>query len=192
MEEVKETRSGFIYKISSPQTDKVYIGSTTYSIKDRLSKHKNQYKRYQNVKDHYVSSFEIVKYDDVKIELIEEIEYVNKKQLFEREKYFMETIQNVVNKHRPIATKQEKKEQKKEYSVQNKDKIKEAHKQYYKKNKDILNEKYKCECGGSYSRAHHSSHNKTKRHVNYKTNHITLNITINDGGVANITTTKDN
>ncbi len=36
-----------IHKISSPQTNQCYIGSTTESIKDRLRRHKSDYKIFQ-------------------------------------------------------------------------------------------------------------------------------------------------
>ena len=60
---------GRIYKISSDQTDKVYYGSTTKTLNQRLSKHKKDYRQYLNGNYHFVTSFDIVKFDDCKIEL---------------------------------------------------------------------------------------------------------------------------
>ena len=53
---------GRIYKITISQTNAVYIGSTTESIRERLSKHKSNYKRFQDGKYCNVSSFEIFKH----------------------------------------------------------------------------------------------------------------------------------
>ena len=125
MEEQQQPKTGRIYKISSPQTDNVYIGSTTQDIHKRLQQHIKDYRQYQNGKKYYISSFEIVKYDDVIIEVIEEIEYINKNKLLDRERYFIESIENIVNKYRPITTKEEKKEDMKVYRIENKENIKE-------------------------------------------------------------------
>ena len=61
-----------IYKITSDQTDEVYIGHTELTLKQRLSKHKNHYTLYCYEKYHFVYSNLVVCYDDCKIELIEE------------------------------------------------------------------------------------------------------------------------
>ena len=63
---------GKIYKITSSKTDNVYIGSTIQTLNDRFLKHKSNYKLYQNNKYANVSSNEILKHGDAKIELIEE------------------------------------------------------------------------------------------------------------------------
>jgi hypothetical protein len=140
MEEQQQTKTGRIYKISSPQTDKVYIGSTTQSIYRRLQQHKKNYEQHQNGKYHYVSSFELVKYNDAVIEEIEEIQYVDKTKLYEREKYALEAIQNVVNKYRPITTTEERKQDLKIYYIDNKEKINEKKKIYNMDNKEKINE----------------------------------------------------
>lgn len=81
---------GRIYKIYSNETSKVYIGSTKQPISVRLSKHRHDYHRFTNLsKYHYVSSFELMKYPDAKIELLEEIEYDTKKQLYKLESEYI-------------------------------------------------------------------------------------------------------
>lgn len=62
---------GNIYKITSNETEQIYIGSTIQPLHKRLIQHRNKYKRYKNGTYHYLSSFEIVKYDDAIIILIE-------------------------------------------------------------------------------------------------------------------------
>ncbi len=60
---------GNIYKIYC----NIYIGSTTQNLKSRLSQHKYFYKQYLNGKNIYYSSFEILKYNDYEIQLIENV-----------------------------------------------------------------------------------------------------------------------
>lgn len=68
---------GFIYKITSSQSDKIYIGSTKSSLKKRLRSHHTEKK--------YVSAQLIICYDDHKIELIEEVEVENLNELRKKE-----------------------------------------------------------------------------------------------------------
>ena len=65
---------GYIYKITSPNTNKIYIGSTTLTLLERLNTHKYHIER-QNI-----SSKEILKAGDAKIELIESIVFEDKKE----------------------------------------------------------------------------------------------------------------
>ncbi len=71
---------GRIYKLSSPQSDKMYIGSTTKTLKRRLVQHKGDYRSYLKEQTNYRSSFELIKCDDCYIELIKEV-CCTKKQL---------------------------------------------------------------------------------------------------------------
>ena len=68
-----EFQNGKIYTIRSFQTEKYYIGSTNHkTLSQRLSKHKSVYRTWLKDKDScYVTSFEILKYDDCYIELLE-------------------------------------------------------------------------------------------------------------------------
>ena len=60
-----------IYKITSCECDDVYIGSTTKTLKKRLSGHKSNYKMWLAGKGHRITSFDIVKYSSCEIELVE-------------------------------------------------------------------------------------------------------------------------
>ena len=53
--------NGKIYKISSPSTNGVYIGSTCSLLRSRLNKHIIDYNQYILQQRSYISSFEIVK-----------------------------------------------------------------------------------------------------------------------------------
>jgi hypothetical protein len=143
--------NGTIYKLTSPQTESVYVGSTTESIKSRMSKHKTNYKRYTNGKHNYVSSYEILKHNDAIIELLEQKEYKDKKEMFERERFFMNSIENTVNKNRCGVS--------------------------HKESVEHDGEKFICECGGVYTRKNRNAHNKSKRHM--KESEKIINITIN-------------
>lgn len=66
---------GIIYAIRSSCSPKYYIGSTTLDLKKRFRLHKYQYKRYNDGKFNYITSFEILKYDNCYIEVIEEISF---------------------------------------------------------------------------------------------------------------------
>ncbi len=73
---------GRIYKISSSQCDKCYIGSTRRTIKKRFSGHK--------ANDNKTASSEIIKYGDAKIELLEEVENINDLELRKLEQKYLD------------------------------------------------------------------------------------------------------
>ena len=84
-------RKGFIYKIYSPQCDKYYIGSTLKSLNDRFRCHKHL--------EGYASK-PLFQYDDVKIELIEELHVENNRELYKREKeLILENREHLLNKN---------------------------------------------------------------------------------------------
>ena len=74
--------TSLIYVLKSDLTDKIYIGSTTQCIVKRYKSHLNDYKRYLNNKSSkYLTSFEILKYPDHYIDLLEFLKTDNKKEL---------------------------------------------------------------------------------------------------------------
>ena len=81
--------NGKVYRLVSKQFDKYYIGSTAYSLEERLDTHINSYSNWfsNNFKNHYISSFEILKYGDYCIELIEDCPEVSRNDLEKREQY---------------------------------------------------------------------------------------------------------
>ena len=130
----EKRQTGYTYALRSYQTDDIYIGSTLGTLRQRLYKHKQNLKQFNNGKYHYVTSYEIVKYDDAFIEMIDKYENVNK---IELRKYEGQTIRNTkcVNKNIPCRTF-------KEYRETNKDKIKEQQKQYYETHKEEMKQYY--------------------------------------------------
>ena len=139
-----------IYTIRSHQTEKVYIGSTAQTLSQRLAGHRADYKAYLNNKKHnYVTSFEIIKYDDAYIELIETFSCVNKDELRKKEGEYIRKL-DCINKYVAGRTtkkyqeehKEEIREQRKQYREENKEEIKEQKKEFYENNKEkILKQK---------------------------------------------------
>ena len=131
-------QNGKIYTIKSPNTDKIYIGSTTQKyLSSRLAQHKAHMKG--NI---FVSSSEIIKCGDAYIELIEMFPCNNKMELDKREGEIQKAHDNKVNKAIAGRTKKEykqtdkSKEQQKEYIKQNEEHFKEYRKEYYLKKKE--------------------------------------------------------
>ena len=113
---------GKIYCIRSFQTDDVYIGSTTQTLAQRLGKHRTEYKQYLKGKYHYVTSFELLKYDDYYIELITLYPCSCKAELEAEEGHYIRDW-DCVNKIIPGRTQEQ-------YRIDNKEKRKEYNKQY--------------------------------------------------------------
>lgn len=86
-------QNGKIYQIWSPNTDKVYIGSTTQPLHKRLYEHT---KGLTGKK--YVYSRKVLECGDARIELIEEYPCAKKSELDRREGQVMRGYDNRVNK----------------------------------------------------------------------------------------------
>jgi len=149
-----------IYKICSNLSDKIYIGSTTKTLSQRLKIHIKDYKHYLKTNTKYLTSIEIIKLGDFSIVLIEECNFNTQQQLFRREGEIIKlNIHNVVNMLIAGRTKEEyvvdnkehvveyrkkfyndNKEQSKQYKIDNKEKLVEQRKQYYNDNKEQITE----------------------------------------------------
>lgn len=127
---------GYIYKLTSEQTEDVYIGSTTQPLKKRLKTHRSHYK----LEYKYTTSFNLMKYPDVKIELIEALKFDERKELNLREGFYQQTIQ-CVNKLISGRT----------------------HNEYNCK-------KINCECGGKYMMGNRAKHFNTMKHLLFTKN----------------------
>lgn len=153
----KVHKIGKVYQISSVHSEKVYIGSTTQDLNKRLMQHFRNYQDYLLGKYPFVTSFEILKFGDVKIECIEEYEDVTRKELHLKEGEIILEKKNTVNKVVMGRTNEKTK-----YYEDHKAKYEE----YDTKNK--ANDKIKCECGGEYKRGMERKHIKTTKHEVYK------------------------
>ena len=80
-----EKTHGFIYKLSSA-TGKIFNIGSTFSMKDRESSHKNNYKRHLNGKSkQYHTAFEVLAFPDWRMSLLEKFECSTKAELEFRE-----------------------------------------------------------------------------------------------------------
>ncbi len=96
-QKLKCKTDGCVYTIKSFQTNLYYIGSTYQPLSKRFWEHKNNFKNFHN-KNKYCASFEILKYDDAYIEILEKTEYLDRQELFKRENELIrENIEKVVN-----------------------------------------------------------------------------------------------
>ncbi len=175
-----------VYKIVSDQTDQIYIGSTTQALSRRIAEHRSKYKRWRNdIGGNYTTSFEIVKFKDAKIILLERVECKDREELLKVERRYIESL-NCCNKVIPGRTwaeylqdnKEEIKARKKQYYQDNKEEINERNKQYYQDNKENakqyrqanemkFKQKFNCPCGGRYIYQTKSRHFKTNMHKAY-------------------------
>ena len=166
--------NGKIYVLRSHQTEDIYIGSTTTKLSKRLYEHKSKFKLWKNGKYPYTTSFELMKYDDIYIELLQGYSCDSKMELHKREGEFIRSV-NCLNKNVAGRThkewrddnKEKKKEYNKEYREGHKDKRKEYLKEYSEKNKNKINKYYDCECGGKYTYKNKSTHFKSQKHLNH-------------------------
>ena len=144
------TTIGKVYKIYSQKSNEVYIGSTTKLLLQRFLQHKKNYKSYNKGKYHFVTSFYILEYDDANIELIEEVQFDDKKELIKRERFHIEQNECVNKRVEGRTTKEYREDNKqkrleylKKYRQANIEKISEKEKEYREQNREKISEKNK-------------------------------------------------
>jgi hypothetical protein len=191
-----------IYKIIDNTNDDVYFGSTKNKVEYRITEHKYAYKQFleKGKTKRCCESLQILCNENWSWLVVEEIEFENKQQLLERERFYIEN-NKCINKHIPIRKKGEIDkiyyennkdkclEYQKEYREKNKEMIKEKGKKYYdlnrqshlenkkkyhEKNRELINEKQRkkviCECGIECNYNALSRHKKSKKHLLYLDN----------------------
>lgn len=175
---------GYIYCIKSPNTDEIYIGSTTNELQKRFYYHNYDYENRKG----FITSSKIFEYGDAYIELIEEMDFDDIKELRKKEGEYQSNMK-CVNKQIECN---DRKKYDTEYYFKNREKRLLANKEWCKNNKDkrrITNrkcrEKYKdernkqlkeryaknkvdCYCGGSYSKYTKERHFQSKKHQSYE------------------------
>ena len=184
-EEDPRYSKGQIYKIISPNIEKIYIGSTIKELDVRFSNHKSK----KNC-----TSMHIINEGNASIELMYEYPCKNKIELELEEGRRMQAFRKegfeVVNKHTAGAyaaaggIKEYHKEYNKinkekgqEYRKANKEKLAEYNKEYLKSNKEKIAEtqaerrknmsKVACECcNKDFKKADFKQHVKTKKYIN--------------------------
>ena len=144
---------GYIYKIYNDNL--TYYGSTTKKLNQRLNGHK-----YDCKKSPSLSVNKIISTGDYKIEKIEEVIFENRKELRERERFYIINFE-CVNNQTPNITRKESQEK---YRLKNLPKIK----KYYQ---EVLKERRKTEfkecliCNKKITSNNFASHKKTKTHL---------------------------
>jgi hypothetical protein len=165
---------GRIYTLRSHQTTDIYIGSTTQTLSQRMTDHRKNYKSYLNGTFAYITSYEILQYEDAYIELLFEGEFESKYALKQKEGKYQREM-DCVNKHIAGRTKQEyeeeHKEQKKESGKRYRNKHQYSIKQYFIKNKETISKqrstKIKCECGSTICKGDILKHKQTQKHQRF-------------------------
>jgi hypothetical protein len=187
--------NGKIYKITIPNDERVYIGSTIQTLAERIYFHKREYNRYNLGFKHTLNgkqrSIRATVYDlfdkdlnSATIQLLENYPCDTKYELLKRERYFIENTENCINKHIPTRTQQEyrdthkekMREYCKEYYLKNKEKLDKKQNDYSEKNKALILEKHKrlmdCVCGANIRIHGKARHLKSKKHIEYLTENI--------------------
>jgi hypothetical protein len=164
---------GQIYKIISPNTETICVGSTILTLKQRFSKHKSQCKTTQACTYTYsCTSMHIINEGDASIELIYDYPCKNKTELEAEEGRRMLDIRNagfdVINKNNSGASaaaggrKEYKKQYIEEYYKSNKEYYKEKSAEHYKNTP-----RFQCECcNKEFTKPNLNQHKKTKKYIN--------------------------
>jgi hypothetical protein len=163
---------GYIYIILNlKKINRIYIGSTTVSVKSRFKKHisnrntKSKKNRpiYKDMRKYGTNMFFCY--------CIEVVDYKNKKELLEREKYYINYYKNLnynlYNQLSPRRTIEERRKQYKKYYYNNKEKIKR-----YSDNRNKI--KYICYCDKNrlLTYTNKARHEKSEYHQSFITKNI--------------------
>jgi hypothetical protein len=95
---------GKIYQLVCNITGKIYIGSTCYPLHTRLGHHLKDWRSYIRGSFHYISSYEIMRRGNYRIELLENFPCDNRRLLRERENHYIEQAgRHCVNKRKAFS-----------------------------------------------------------------------------------------
>jgi len=141
-------KTGYIYKIFDNTNGNIYYGSTSQSLSQRITNHRSEYKKYLDGRGGYTKSFDILKNNDYSYSVVEKVEYNEKYELRQRERFYIEN-NDCVNIVIPLQTRKEYNqihktklyEKKKEWNNNNREKVLENKKNFYHNNKERINEK---------------------------------------------------
>lgn len=146
-----------IYKIVSDKGPKCYVGSTgDYYLCNRFSDHKTDWRGGLR-KATSAILFNEYGPDSCRIELIEEYEYKEPQERYEREQYWINNTPDAVNKRPAHQTDEQKKEKANKKSMK-----------YYENHKEAIKDKRKetvqCECGLTLTKFMLPRHQTSKVH----------------------------
>lgn len=144
-----------VYRIISDLTNQVYVGSTCNPLSKRMAEHRSTYRAHLAGRYPRVTSFDILQHGDAKIFLLENVACESKEQLLARERHWIETTLNCVNRCIPGRTDAEYHE----YQAK-----------YRETNRGIINQRHDCPCGGKFTTTNKLVHLKTKKHQEWAKN----------------------
>jgi len=159
---------GITYEIRDKSNpDLVYYGSSELSLEDRIKAHLDQFKYWKKNGKNYCYSFKVLELGNWKPTLLKIVFFTIKWELWEQERHLIE-YQTCVNNNIPNRTKEEYREDNKEYIKKQKADYYEANKDkfkdYYQENKEKINEQFNCPCGGKYIHQNKARHTKSNKH----------------------------
>jgi hypothetical protein len=127
---------GCVYILRSKHTPHVYVGSTKKSEVRRLQNHLNDYTRFTEGRTKFKTPFHVVRYDDVHATVLEQCEFAERRELLQRERYYLNMYAaSAVNVRIPGRTM-------KEWREENGDKLRANNRRhYYRHQSDILAKK---------------------------------------------------
>jgi hypothetical protein len=166
-----------IYKITTTNSNNVYIGATVLELSERLKYHEQAYNANIKGKRGYMTSFEILKQGNYEITLIINVNVETKKELDKIEGQYIKNEKNRVNKIITGRTPEEYrtdnaknlKESRKKYRTDNADKILTSNQRYRSENIDKILEYEK-----NY-RTEHAEHKKIQQKEYRNTNRDIIN-----------------
>ena len=183
---IQDYNTGKIYKIWSPLTTKIYIGSTCDTLTNRMLKHKNAYNRWVNgtlkPKTFCYDLFNDVGISNCKIELVKLCPCNSKDELVKEEGNVMrDNITHLVNKKIEGRSQKEYANSIKDYLIDYQKEYRNQKKEELKTKRDTDEKKaemkayqterrkirYTCECGVNISIAAKAPHNKTEGHLKF-------------------------
>ncbi len=114
---------------------KGYVGSTILQrgLPRRLTYHRQSKRKYEQGKERYMTSFELLDGNET-IRLLEEFEYTTREVLMEREQHYINTLPNLVNRNNALGWK-DRSEYYAEYREVHKKEIKTYHQERWRRNK---------------------------------------------------------
>jgi len=153
--------NGKIYRILDNTNGSFYIGSTIKDLKERLRGHETSAR--SSAEGYGLASKDIIQNGDYEIQLLEACECETRKDLLQREQYYIELYPRCLNKNRACLNPQVKRDIDKQRYLQNKDVILEKKRIY---DKTYIN----CPCGSGYSMSHRARHLRTDKCRNFHLN----------------------
>lgn len=151
---------GTVYSIRCKTTGEQYIGSTCKHVEYRLEQHRQ--------KGNKTSSRAIIDRNNFELIILEAVLCDGRQELLYRERHFVETEPNVVNKSRPIISEDERKKAVLDYER--------SHPEYFQKYRDDHKGKwqgdYLCKCGTTCRLINKNRHEKSVQHKDFMANLI--------------------